>query len=574
MASTPQTEAAQFDAIVVGSGMSGGWVAKELCERGLKVCVLERGTNTDPAKDYSDFLEPWEREHFDRVSPEVMARDFAIQGPTYAVRESNRHFWMTDSAQPYEETGGTRFKWRRANTVGGRSLMWGRASWRLAPYDFEINAKDGEGVDWPVRYDDIAPWYDHVEKFAGICGARDGLDQLPDGPHMLPPFAPTAADIELKKTLEAKFPERPLVQGRYAHLTQPTEEHLKLGRGTCQARTRCEHGCSYGAYFSAVSATLPAAEATGNLTLVTGAVVAGLEHDPATNRVTGVRVVDAETKAGTTYTARVVFLNASTIGSALILLNSASEAHPNGLANSSDQVGRNLMDHYGGSTVMAEIPWLSDRTVFGRRPAHAYIPRYRNFPERTEDYKRAWGWQVYSGRGGWGGWKPGVGADFKAANRTPGPWNITLDAFGEMLPDPDNRVTAHATRTDAWGQPIAVVRLEPSANDRAIMEAAHRDAHEIFEAAGFENIRDLRTPAELDEGVGGRIHEMGTARMGRDPATSVLNGFNQAHDIPNLFVTDGSFMASNAVVNPSLTYMAFSARAANHAAELMQEGLI
>ena len=563
----------QFDAIVVGSGMSGGWVAKELCERGLKVCVLERGTDTKPADDYSDMLDPWER-FADNLRPEDLAENFAIQGNTYALKRSNRHFWMTDSAQPYEEADGTRFKWRRGATVGGRSLMWGRASWRLAPYDFEVNLADGEGVDWPVRYDDIAPWYDHVEKFAGICGNRDGLAQLPDGPHLLPPFEFSAADKDLKKTLDAKFPERPLVQGRYAHLTQPTAEHTAMGRGTCQARTRCEHGCSFGAYFSAVSATLPAAKATGNLTLVTNAVVSGVDHDPVTNRVTGVRVVDAETGAGTTYTGRMVFLNASTIGTALILLNSASDAHPRGLANSSDQVGRNLMDHYGGSTVTANIPWLSDRTVYGRRPAHSYMPRYRNFPERDQPYKRAWGWQVYSGRGGWGGWKPGVGQAFKDANRTPGPWNITLDAFGEMLPDPDNRVTAHATRRDKWGQPIAVVRIEHSDNDRAIMHAAQADAFEIFEAAGYTDIRATRTPEMMEAGVGGRIHEMGTARMGRDPATSVLNGWNQAHDVPNLFITDGSFMTSNAVQNPSLTYMAFSARAANHAADLLQEGVI
>ena len=569
MASEPQ-----FDAIVVGSGMSGGWVAKELCERGLKVCVIERGRETQPARDYSDMLDPWELKHFDKLSREELDEHFFLQGDSYALRNSNRHFWMEDSRQPYEEGEGTNFNWRRGAQVGGRSLMWGRASWRLAPYDFEVNKADGEGVDWPVRYDDIAPWYDHVEAFAGICGADDGLEQLPNGPDLLPPFDHTAAELDLKTTLEAKFPERRIVRGRYAHLTEPRKVHTDMGRGTCQVRSKCEHGCSFGAYFSAVAATLPAAKATGNMTLVTDAVVSSVMHDAATNRVTGVRVIDANTKAGATYTARMVFLNASTIGTTLILFNSATEDHPNGLANSSDQLGRNLMDHFGGSTVSATVPWLNDVTTFGRRPAHAYIPRYRNFPERTEGYKRGWGWQVYSGRFGWGGWKPGVGQAFKDANRTPGPWNITLDAFGECLPNPDNRVTAHASKTDVWGQPIAKIDFTVSENDRAIMAAAHRDAYEIFEAAGYTNINDWRSPDSLDEGMGGRIHEMGTARMGRDPATSVLNGWNQSHDIPNLFVTDGSFMTSSAVQNPSLTYMAFSARAANHAADLLEQGAL
>ena len=568
-----------FDAIVVGSGMSGGWVAKELCERGFNVCVLERGTPTVPAEDYGDMLDPWERRHFDKLRPEDIAEHFFIQGDNYALKQSNRHFWMTDTAQPYEEAEGTRFKWRRGATVGGRSLMWGRASWRLAPYDFEVNAQDGEGVDWPVRYDDIAPWYDHVEKFAGICGNRDGLEQLPDGEYMLPPFELTCAEKDLKTRIADIFPERPVIVGRYAHLTEVSDEQRELRRGRCQSRHQCHNGCSFGAYFSAVSATLPAAERTGNLTLVTDAVVSSVVHDPETDRVTGVRAVDANTGVGTTYSGRTVFLNASTIGTTLILFNSASEAQPNGLANRSGQVGRNLMDHIGGSLVWAEVPGYEDRYTYGRRPAHAYIPRYRNFPEHTESYKRAWGYQVYSGRAGWSGDRPGIGEAFKAANRKPGPWSIMLDAFGEVLPHPDNRVTAHATKTDKWGQPIAVVDFQVRDNDRALMQAAHEDALETLRGAGYTNVRELKRPDEgfdlaLGGGIGGRIHEMGTARMGRDPNTSVLNSWNQSHDISNLFITDGSFMTSSAVQNPSLTYMAFSARAADHAAQLMTEGVI
>lgn len=563
---------ADFDAIVVGSGISGGWVAKELCERGLKVCVLEQGKTTDPVKDYSDMLEPWEKLHFDRVSEAVLKRDFFIQGGSYAIKESNRHFWMTDREQPYERAPGQSFRWRRGNHVGGRSLMWGRAVYRLSPHDFEANKKDGEGVDWPVRYKDIAPWYDHVEKFIGVAGDRDGVPQLPDGKHFLPAFEHTCVETDLKEKLETLYPERKLIMGRVAHLTHLTDEQIALGRGKCQARNHCVHGCSYGAYFSSVSATLPAAERTGNLTLVPNSVVTRLVHDTDSNKISGVEIVNSETGEPTTFTARIVFLNASTIGSTLILKNSATDAHPTGLANRSDQLGRNLMDHIGGTMVQGTVNGFEDKYVFGRRPIGGYIPPYRNYPEHRETYKRGWGYQVYSGRGGWGGWHSGIGEGFKAKNREPGPWNITLHAFGECLPDAQNTVTAHKSKRDKWGQPIAVIDLKLGENEKAIMRAAHQDAIDILTDAGLTNIWELRKPEDNMNGISGAIHEMGTARMGHDPKTSVLNKWNQSHDIPNLFITDGSFMTSSASQNPSLTYMAFSARAANHAADLLQQG--
>ncbi len=564
---------ADFDAIVVGSGISGGWVAKELCERGLKVCVLERGKPTKPDRDYSDFLDPWETQHFDRISNDVKKRDFSITGLSYAQKESNRHLWMTDREHPYERLGNQSFTWRRGAHVGGRSLLWGRASYRLSAYDFEVNKADGEGVDWPVRYADIAPWYDHVEKFAGIAGNRDGLAQLPDGKHFQPAFEHTCAELDLRKKLKASFPNRHLIMGRVAHLTQPTEEQTALGRGQCQARNRCHHGCSYGAYFSSNSATLPAAERTGNLTLLPNSAVSKLLHDPVENRITGVEIVNTITGVGSTHTAKIIFVNASTIGTTLILQNSATEAYPTGLANSSDQLGRNLMDHIGGSQVGAHVPGHLDRYVTGRRAIGAYIPRYRNYPKQEESYKRGWGYQVYSGRQGWGA-PSGVGDGFKAANRAPGPWGIMLDAFGECLPNPNNTVRPHKTKADKWGQPIAVIHLTLGPNEKALMKAAHQDALDILDAAGFDRLYEAQKPSE-DSGVFKvRTHEMGTARMGRDPKTSVLNGWNQSHDIPNLFVTDGSFMTSSAVQNPSLTYMAFSARAANHAADLLQEGAL
>lgn len=563
-----------FDAIVVGSGISGGFVAKELCERGLKVLVLERGKPTDPAKDYADMLEPWERKHLNKVSDEVMERDFFLMGKYYALKETNRHFWMTDREQPYERAPGQSFRWRRGNQVGGKSLMWARASYRFAPYDFQVNKADGEGVDWPVRYEDIAPWYDYVEKFIGVAGDRDGVKQLPDGEHFLPAFEHTCVETDLKGKLEETYPERKLIMGRVANVTRLTDEQVALGRGKCQVRNRCFYGCSYGAYFSSVSATLPAAERTGNLTLIPNSIVMKVVHDPQMNRVTGVEVMDAETRATTSHTAKMVFLNASTIGTTLILLNSATAEHPNGLGNSSGQLGKNLMDHLGGTRVAATVQGYDDKYVFGRRPIGGYIPRYRNFPDHVEDYKRGWGFQVYSWRNGWTGNRPGIGEQFKTYNRAPGSWTIMLDAFGECLPREANCVTAHKSKVDAWGQPIAVVDFALGANDEKLMRGAHADALQILKSAGYVGIYEDQKPDDNLNGVAGRLHEMGTARMGRDPKTSVLNGWNQSHDIPNLFITDGSFMASSACQNPSLTYMAFSARAAHHAADLLAEGAL
>ena len=563
-----------FDAVIVGSGISGGWVAKELCERGLKVCVLERGQALNPAKHYSDHLEPWETKHFDRARPDEAKADYHIQSTSYSFKDSNKHLYIKDSEQPYEVSEATNFKWRRGSRVGGRSLLWGRASFRMAPHDFEANKLDGHGVDWPVRYDDIAPWYDHVEKFVGIAGNRDNLAQLPDGKHMLPPFDLTCAELALKAEMAKTFPDRDLIIARVANLKRLTDEQKALGRGQCQARNKCFHGCSYGAYFSSNSATLPAAKQTGNLTLVADSIVTQVNYDPDTKRVSSVDVVDAQTKATKRYTAKIIFLNASTVSSAMLLLNSKSESFPTGLANRSDQVGRNFMDHVGGVWVEARVPGHKDKYVYGRRPTNAYIPRFRNFPEQQESYTRGFAYQVYSGRSGAGGRKSGIGKAFKKANQTPGDWRIVLDAFGEILPHPDNRVTLHKTKTDKWGQPIAVVHAPMRENEIALMKAAQKDAVDILTKAGFEDINPGKTPSDDGTSLGRRTHEMGTIRMGRDSHTSVLNGWNQAHDVANLFITDGSFMASSAVQNPSLSYMAFSARAANHAADLLQEGIL
>lgn len=562
---------ADFDAIVVGSGMSGGWSAKELTERGLKVLVLERGPEIVPERDYTDRIPPWERPNLDRVPQDEIAERYPKQygGVAYAIKETTKHFWVRDDEHPYEEAEGTSYDWLRGYHTGGRSIMWSRQAYRLGPQDFEANRLEGVGVDWPVRYEDIAPWYDHVERFAGVSGSAEGLPQLPDGVFQ-PPFALTCAEEDFKARVEAAFPGRNVIPARVAHITSATEEQRALGRSNCRVRNRCEHGCVYRAYFSSLNATLPAAARTGNLTIVHNAIVRSLDYDPETGRVTGVRVIDAETRDRRVYTSRVVFLNASTIASAMILLQSGSEAFPSGLANRSDQVGRNLMDHVSGASATGVIRGFEDKTVYGRRPGGIYIPRYANVTETDKPYRRGFGFQgSATPLGNAGGQGPGIGRAFKESHRAPGPWRIGIGAFGEQLPHPDNRVTLHPSRRDRWGNPVAVLNVTYGDNERIMLEEARRDAIAMLEAAGCTDIRSREVVLTRP---GNRIHEMGGARMGRDPATSVLNGWCQAHDVENLFVTDGSFMASSACQNPSLTYMAFSARAASYAADLMADG--
>ncbi len=566
-------QATEFDAIVVGSGMSGGMSAKELCERGLRVLVLERGPEIVPERDYSDNLAPWETENLDRIPQDEIERHYFRQFPGvgYAVKESNKHFWVKDDEHPYEEAEGTRYDWLRGYHTAGRSIMWGRHSYRLGPRDFEENQREGIAIDWPVRYGDIAPWYEKVETFIGISGEAEGIEHLPDSVFQ-PAFELSAAEKTFKRRVEAAFPSRKVIAARVAHLTDATDEQRSLGRSNCQVRNRCDHGCAFRAYFSSLNATLPAAERTGNLTIVHNAIVQGLDYDPQARRVSGVRVIDAETNEARIYTSRIVFLNASAIASALILLQSQSESFPNGLANRSDQVGRNLMDHVSGANASGIMRGFEDRKVFGRRPGGIYIPRYANITENDKPYRRGFGYQGSA----WpinqaGGQIPGIGREFKEAHRRPGPWRISIGAFGEQLPNPDNRVTPHPTRRDRWGNPLALFEVRYSRNEEIMLEAARADAIAMLEAAGCEQIAS--SPVNLTI-PGNRIHEMGSARMGRDPATSVLNGWCQAHDVPNLFITDGAFMTSAACQNPSLTYMAFSARAANHAADLLAEGAL
>ena len=563
-----------FDAIVVGSGMSGGWSAKELCERGLKVLVLERGPEIKPERDYVDQLRPWQEKNLDRISEDEIEKHYFRQYPgvAYAVKESNKHFWVKDDEHPYETVEGTQYDWLRGYHTAGRSIMWSRQSYRMGPQDFAANKEEGVAIDWPVRYDEIKPWYDYVEEFAGIAGNNDGLEQLPDGVYQ-PAFELTDAEKSFKSKIETAFPGRNVIAARIAHITQVTEEQRALGRTNCQSQNRCHFGCSFKAYFSSLHATLPAAERTGNMTIVHNAIVQSLDYDPATNRVSGVRIVDAKTNEYRTYTSRLVYLNASAIASAMILLQSKSEAFPNGLANTSDQIGRNLMDHISGAGANGIMHGFDNLKVFGRRPSGGiYIPRYANITENDKPYTRGFGYQGgASPIGNAGGQLAGIGKSFKEAHKAPGPWRINIGAFGEQLPNPNNRVTLHPTKTDKWGNPQALFDVSYGENEHTMLEEARKDAVAMLEAAGCTDINS--NPVNLTV-PGNRIHEMGSARMGNDPSNSVLNKWCQAHDVPNLFITDGAFMTSAACQNPSISYMAFTARACDYAVKQLEENLL
>ena len=561
-----------FDAIVVGSGISGGWAAKELTERGLKVLLLERGRNVTHRTDYvTEGKANWELPYRGQIPESVVERDYAVQKDCYAFTDFTKHFFVNDRDHGYQTPAGKPFTWIRGYHLGGRSLQWHRQSYRWSDLDFEANLKDGHGVDWPLRYTDIAPWYDHVETFAGISGSMDGLPQLPDGKFQ-PPFEMNCVEKEVKQRVEAAFPGRNLIIGRAAHLTAPTGEQQALGRGRCMNRNECQRGCSFGAYFSSLSATLPAAELTGNLTTITDAIVDGVNYDPASNRVTGVNVIDANTREDRAYSGRMVFLCASTLGTAQIMLNSRSERFPNGIANDSGTLGRYLMDHVGGSTSTGIFPGHTDKYHSSRRPNECYIPRFRNVTGTDERFLRGFGYQGGARRLDWrqGTSVAGIGAELKSSLRMPGPWQVSIEGFGEMLPDERNRVWLDEKQKDRWGIPLLHIDCEHRENEKSMIKAMAADAADMLKAAGLDNVQ----PKSHLAPPGLMIHEMGTARMGREPRTSVLNEHNQAHDVPNLFVTDGAAMASSACQNPSLTYMALTARASATAVQMLREDRI
>ncbi|HSR60662.1 MAG TPA: GMC family oxidoreductase [Robiginitalea sp.] len=559
----------QFDAIVVGTGISGGWAAKELCEQGLKTLVLERGRMVRHLQDYpTASLDDWELPNRNTFSREERLKYPKQLRVGWAPKPDVAHFFVNDQEHPYQET--KRFDWIRGYQVGGRSLTWGRQSYRWSDLDFEANRKEGIGVDWPVRYADIAPWYDKVETYIGVSGEALGLPHLPDG-KFEPPMGLNCAEEAFKKALATQFQDgRLLTIGRSAHITDREAAHQ--GRSACQFRNRCWRGCPFGGYFSSNSCTLPAAERTGNMTLRPNSIVHEVVYDPASGRATGVRVIDAETHEKITFNARVIFLCASAMASVGILLQSKSEHFPNGIGNNYDQVGRNIMDHHYQLGANARVEGYLDKYYKGRRPNGFYIPRFVNLNESTrkKEYLRGFGYQGSASRGDWteAVAEMGYGTGLKEAILKPGGWTIGATGFGEMLPHPENRVRLSPTEKDSWGLPQLDFDVEFKENEYRMREDILRQITAMFEAAGFKNVQTY----ERNTGPGLGIHEMGGAAMGWDPKTSVVNRHNQVHDVPNLYMTDGAFMTSASCVNPSLTYMAFTARAATHAAERFKAG--
>ena len=566
-----ENQRTDYDAIVIGSGITGGWAAKELTEKGLRTLMIERGREVVHRKDYkSEHLSTWDMPLRNaRLSPDKQgAEDHQIQARTGQFRESTKHFFVKDTKQPYEET--KPFTWIQGDQVGGKSLIWGRQVYRWSDLDFEANIKDGVAVDWPIRYKDIEPWYSYVEKHVGISGERLNLPHLPDG-EFLPPMQMNAGERFVKAGIERNFKGRNVTIGRVAVLTA---DHK--GRAACHYCGPCERGCSTGSYFSTQSSTLPPAMATGRLTVLPDSIVHSLLYDAKTDRVSGVRVVDTRTKATREYKAKVVFLCASTLGSTRILLNSKSSTFPNGIANSSGVVGHFLMDHHFRAGASGQLEGLDDHYYQGNRPNGIYIPRFRNLPDPStkRDYIRGFGYQGAAARAGWGRGSsgPGFGVELKRRLHDAGNWTMGVTGFGECLPRHENMV-ALSDKTDEFGIPILRIDCSWGPNELAMRKDMQRDAVEMFEAAGVKNVvgNDDNKPGGLGAEPGLGIHEMGTARMGRDPKTSALNGWCQAHDVPNLFVTDGSAMTSASCVNPSITYMALTARAVDYAVSEMKK---
>ncbi|WP_321826236.1 GMC family oxidoreductase [Maribacter dokdonensis] len=558
-----------FDAIVVGTGISGGWAAKELTEKGLKTLVLERGPMVKHIEDYPTMHDdPWDYPLKGQLSKEDKEKYHVQKRVNWAPTEDSKHFFVNDLEHPYVET--KRFDWIRGYQVGGRSLTWGRQSYRWSDIDFEANKKEGIGVDWPVRYKDIAPWYDKVEEYIGVSGEALGLDVLPDGIFQ-PAMKLNCVEEDFKNNVAEKFEDGRLITiGRAAHITDRNATFE--GRGTCQNRDRCWRGCPFGGYFSSNSSTLPAAERTGNMTLRPNSIVYEVIYDDNTKKATGVKIIDAETNEKIEFKAKVIFLCASAMASVGILLQSKSKRFPNGLGNDSDALGRGIMDHHYKLGATAKVDGYLDKYYKGRRANGFYIPRFVNLNEKTKrnGYLRGFGYQGTASRGDWSKeiGELSYGKDLKESVLKPGRWTIGVTGFGEFLPYDDNRVTLSPTEKDKWGLPQLAFDVEFKENEYNMREDIKKEIVTMFKAAGFKDVASY----EESSGPGLGIHEMGGARMGHSAKTSIINKNNQVHLVPNVYVTDGAFMSSSSCVNPSLTYMAFTARAANHAAEQLKEG--
>jgi len=562
-------EESSYDAIVVGTGISGGWAAKELCENGLKTLVLERGRMVKHIEDYvTKDKDPWDFPNAGQPTKEDVRKQEKQNRTGYTTKADSKMWFVNDLEHPYNET--KRFDWMRGYHVGGRSLQWGRHSYRWSDIDFTANRREGVAVDWPVRYKDIAPWYSKVENFIGVCGEPLGLPQLPDS-EFLPMMPLNCGEQHFREKVAEHFDGRVVTAGRVAHLTGTKQFD---GRSKCQFRNRCIRGCPFGAYFSSLSSTLPAAEKTGKMTLRPDSIVHEVIYDSATKKATGVKIIDRLTKEAHEFKAKVIFLCASAIASTSILMQSKSDRFPNGMGNDSDQLGRNIMDHHLGVGASGKIEGFEDKYYQGRKPNGIYIPRFRNLggdTNRTE-YKRGFGYQGGASRENWEDTVSELshGAALKDAILKPGGWRFGMTGFGEVLPYEENRFTLDYDKKDAWGLPTVTFDAEFKENEWNMRKDMKESAVAMLEAAGMKDVKPYDRPGAL--GLG--IHEMGTARMGRDRKTSVLNGNNALHDVTNVYVTDGSFMTSSSCVNPSLTYMAFSARAANHAAEQLKKGVL
>ena len=562
----------QFDVLVVGSGVTGGWAAKEFTERGFKVLMIERGRVVEHRKDYPTEAKPaWTFPNRTKVNDLLTEQEYSVQSKCYAFNDTTKHFFGNDRDLPYSTEDGTDFNWIRGNQLGGKSLTWHRQTYRMSDYDFTANSKDGYGNDWPIRYKDLEKYYGYVEKFVGISGNSDGLNQLPDS-DCLPPFDMKAPEIEAKKRMAENFPDRPMIIGRAAHLSNPSQFHIEQGRMKCQARDECQKGCSLGAYFSTQSSTLPAAVKTGNLHIAPNSVVHSLIYDHGKNRVRGVKVIDAETLSTREYFGNVVFLCASTIASTQVLLNSKTKARPNGIANSSGVTGHYLMDHCYNARAQGKLPGWEDEYYSGRRPTGIYVPNFQYTPEKyKKNYVRGYALGGEANRSDFKGRasNDGIGADFKNSLTKPGAWHFGFYAQGEMLPKFDNQVSLSSSKTDKWGIPQLHFNVRWSDNEKAMMDDCAIESEKMLRAIGCE---DIQTSVSYDNSPpGSAIHELGTARMGHDPKDSVLNAYNQAHDIPNLFVTDGASYCSSATVNPSLTFMALTVRAVEYCVEEMKQ---
>jgi choline dehydrogenase-like flavoprotein len=556
-----------YDAIVVGSGISGGWAAKELCEKGLKTLVLERGRMVNHVTDYPTAMKnSWDMPHRGKIQPQVKEEN-PILAKCYAYDEFTQDFFVKDKEHPYVQD--KPFDWIRGYQVGGKSLLWARQTQRWSDFDFEGPARDGYAVDWPIRYKDLASWYSHVERFAGISGNKDGIKNLPDG-EFLPPMELNCVEKHFQKSIAKNYKDRQMIVGRCAHLTKPNEIHNQQGRGQCQYRHLCYRGCPFGGYFSSNSSTLPWAEKTGNLTIRPDSVVHSIIYDEKSGKASGVRVIDAKTKEEVVFSAKIIFVNAACLNTNLLLLNSTSNRFPNGLGNDSELLGKYVAFHNYRARVNAQIDGYDDQYYYGRRPNAGYMPRFRNVEKQEMDFLRGYATYIDASRQntwGNGNYQDGFGGEFKDKLSEVGPWNIFVMGMGETIPKESNTVSLSKSEKDEWGIPQLSISMVYDENDEKMIKDFHVQASEMLQKAGFKNIRQVDTK----QAPGLDIHEMGGCRMGKDPKTSLLNEWNQLHHCKNVFVTDGASMTSVSTQNPSLTFMALTARAVDYATKEMKK---